>query len=70
MRKLYYEMNNWFYILFRFVAVASKKGGGSATQFIRFRENNEKRKKKNWKEKKERKKRKRQKRDIREKRET
>ena len=46
MRKLYYEMNNWFYILFRFVAVASKKGGGSATQFIRFRENNEKRKKK------------------------
>ena len=46
MRKLYYEMNNLFYILFRFVAVASKKGGGSATQFIRFRENNEKRKKK------------------------
>ena len=44
MRKLYYEMNNLFYILFRFVAVASKKGGGSATQFIRFRENNEKRK--------------------------
>ena len=39
-------MNNLFYILFRFVAVASKKGGGSATQFIRFRENNEKRKKK------------------------
>ena len=64
MRKLYYEMNNWFYILFRFVAVASKKGGGSATQFIRFRENNEKRKKKIERRKK------REKRDIREKRET